>query len=190
MTSPVLRPIPDQLETPRLILRCPRPGDGAQVFEGVLETLDSLRAQGASLPWAMFEPSCDASETWCREAQAKFLLRQELAYAMFLKEGDVFVGNTSLHHIDWTLPKFELGYWCRQRFQNQGLMREAVQALSELALDTLAGVRLECLTDASNQPSRSMLERSGFALEGIMRNERRAPDACLRDTCLYALLPQ
>ncbi len=67
--NPVFDPLPDCLESERLLLRCPRPGDGAMVYAGVLETLAQLRAWGASLPWALQEPWPQASETYCRDSQ-------------------------------------------------------------------------------------------------------------------------
>lgn len=51
----ILRDIPDRIESRRLILRSPMPGDGAAVHAGVLATLAQLRAFPASMPWAMAE---------------------------------------------------------------------------------------------------------------------------------------
>jgi len=53
LMKPILRDIPEFFETERLIVRCPRPGDGQLVHEAVVETLRDLRAWPASLPWAM-----------------------------------------------------------------------------------------------------------------------------------------
>jgi hypothetical protein len=33
--KPILRDIPDQIETQRLVIRCPRPGDGRAAYEAV-----------------------------------------------------------------------------------------------------------------------------------------------------------
>lgn len=189
MSSPLLRDIPDQIETERLILRCPRPGDGAMVHAAVVETLAELRAWGASLPWAMFEPSVHASEAFCREAQADYLLRKNLPMLMLLKDGGAYVGGCGLHTIDWSVPRFETGYWCRKHLQGRGLVTEAVAAVARWALEDLGAQRIECLADAANGPSRRVAERAGFMLEGVMRHERRGPDGSLRDTCLYARIP-
>jgi hypothetical protein len=51
--NPVLLDIPDQLETQRLLVRAPRPGDGAVINASFLETLDDLRRYPASMSWAM-----------------------------------------------------------------------------------------------------------------------------------------
>jgi hypothetical protein len=43
MTEPILRDIPEQLESERLVIRCPRPGDGSAIHEAIAESLDELR---------------------------------------------------------------------------------------------------------------------------------------------------
>ena len=39
MIDPLLLDIPNQLETERLLLRVPRPGDGAMIYEAIMESL-------------------------------------------------------------------------------------------------------------------------------------------------------
>jgi len=63
---------------------------------------------------------------------------------------------------------------------------EAVNALAEYAFQQIKAVRVELITDEENVSSRRVAERSGFVLEGVLRNERRAPDGTLRNTCVYA----
>ena len=41
--QPILTDFPDHLETERLLLRAPRAGDGQNVYEATLETLENLR---------------------------------------------------------------------------------------------------------------------------------------------------
>jgi RimJ/RimL family protein N-acetyltransferase len=48
---------------------------------------------------------------------------------------------------------------------------------------------VELITDEENVASCRVAERAGFVLEGVLRNERRAPDASLRNTCVYARFP-
>jgi RimJ/RimL family protein N-acetyltransferase len=185
--NPILLDVPQQIETARLIVRCPRPGDGEVVHEGVVESLAELRAWPASLPWAISEPSVEASEIFCRQGHADYMARTNLPMLLFLKKGNVYVGSSGMHSLDWPLRKFEVGYWCRTRFHNQGLATEAVAAIVELALTGLKARRLTCLPDAENLPSRRVAERAGFVLEGIMRRDRATPEGELRDTCLYAI---
>lgn len=186
-TPAILRELADELVTPRLVLRCPRAGDGVVVHEAVRESLADLRAWPASLPWAMAEPSVETSETFCRQAHSDFIRRSSLAYLAFEKNTGQFVISASLHHIDWSVPRFELGYWCRSSRHGQGLAGEAIGALLAYACTGLGARRVECFPDEANVASRALCDKLGLSLEGILRNERIAPDGTLRHTCIYAL---
>ena len=65
----------DKLETPRMWLRCPYPGDGEAVYQGVAETLQQLRAWPDSLPWAQKPQSVEASEDYCQTCYAAWAMR-------------------------------------------------------------------------------------------------------------------
>jgi RimJ/RimL family protein N-acetyltransferase len=186
--DPLLLDLPDHIETTRLIIRPPRAGDGAAVYEATVETLADLRAWPASMPWAMHEPSVEESEAFCRRGQANFILRTDLPLLLFLKADGSLAGSSGLHRMDWSVPRFEVGYWCRKRCQKQGLMTEAVRAIADFAFTHLGARRLDCLPDAENLASRRTAELSGFALESICRHERKAPDGGLRDACIYAMV--
>jgi len=181
----ILRDVATELRTHRLLLRCPVPGDGASVHEAVAETLAALREWPASLPWAVFEPSVASSETYCRESAAAFIKRTALVYLAFDESGS-FVAVTSLHRIDWAVPRFEVGFWCRASRQRQGFAAEAVAELVRYAFEGLGANRVDALADEKNVGSRAVCEAVGLRLEGIMRNERITPSGVLRDTCVYA----
>lgn len=185
-TNPVLCKLPEALESSRLVIRAPRAGDGLDVYEGVMESLDDLRAWPCSLPWAQSEPSADASETFVRTAAADFITRKNLNLLLFDKATGQFIGACGLHRLDWSVPKCEVGFWCRKPYQGQGLMTEALVAITELAFSKLGAKRVSSRTDATNLRSRAVLERAGYALEGTLRHNRRSADGRLWDTCVYA----
>jgi RimJ/RimL family protein N-acetyltransferase len=184
---PILRDFPDHFETERLLVRSPRPGDGIAVYEAVAETIEELRAWPASLPWALHDPSPEQSEIFCRRGHSAFLARTDLPMLIFLRESHAFVGGTGLHRFDWAVPKFEVGFWGRNRYRGHGLISEAVRGAVAFAKRELTARRLECFSDEQNNASRRVAERCAFVLEGIMRNERVDPDGTLRSTCVYAI---
>jgi RimJ/RimL family protein N-acetyltransferase len=188
MDAPILRDISTRLETERLILRCPQPGDGAVVHDAIMESLVDLRAWPASLPWAMDERTVEKAEVFCRESLANFVRRTGFVYFAFERSSGRFVLTAGLHRIDWKIPKFEVGFWCRSSLHRQGFAREAVGALVGLARDTLGARRIDCITDEKNAASRALCERLGFALEGTLHHERVTPAGELRNTCVYAIV--
>lgn len=142
------------------------------------------------MPWAQTEPSLLQSESECRRMHGRFLLREELAMLMFERRADGseggFVGGTGLHRIDWAQRHFEIGYWCRTSQQRRGYVAEAVRAVTRCAFDRLQAQRVEIRMDEGNERSRSVAERAGFRLEGVLRGDSLTPSGELRDTRVYA----
>ena len=140
----------------------------------------------ASLPWVATEQTIDSAEIYCRNAHANFLARKDMPFLIFDRTSAKLLGATGLHRTVWETPKTEIGYWCRTSAAGKGYITEAVSALTTYAFEHLHAVRLEIVTDEENAASRRVAERCGFTLEGILRNERRAPDGSLRNACIYA----
>lgn len=183
IANPLLLDLPERLETDRLILRPPLPGDGAAVNEAVLETIDALQKW---MPWATPAPSVEQTEAWCRQSHADFVARRQLPMLMFLRDGGWFVGGSGIPRLDWKVPRFEIGYWVRRRFQGQGYATEAVAELTRFCFEQLSARRVDIQVDDRNERSWRVAERLGFELEGLHRNDERAPDGGLRDTRVYA----
>ena len=188
MTDPLLLDLPLSIETARLRLRPPQAGDGAALLPAIAESLPELRRFLASLPWVAAEQTLESAESYCRKAQANFLARTDFPFLLFEKASGKLVGSTGIHRVVWTTPKAEIGYWCRSSRVANGFISEAVLALADYAFSHLRAVRLEIVTDEDNDDSRKVALRCRFKLEGILHNERRAPDGALRNTCIYARL--
>ena len=178
----LLLEIPEKLESERLTLAASRAGQGAVVNEAVLESMARLKPW---MPWAQEPPTLEDSEKVCREAQAKWIARETLDFCFFDKPGGQLVGKGGLHTIDWTVPRFEIGYWIRTSSAGKGFATEATNTLVEFAR-SLGAHRVEITCNAANAASRRVAEKSGFSLEGVLRSHRRATDGGLADTCMYA----
>ena len=185
--NPILLDIPESFETDRLLIRCPRPGDGAEVNAAIRESVDDLRPW---MPWVNPIPTAEQTEERQRRARAEFLQRSDLPLNLYLKGSLAFVGGSGLHRMDWTVPRFEIGYWCRTRFQGCGYVTEAVAGITRFAFETLAANRVEIRCDVRNARSRGVAERCGYTLEGTLRNNGRRVDGSLRDTHIYSLVPE
>lgn len=185
--DPLLIPVPSRLQTARLVLRHPREGDGVAIHEAVVASLDELRPW---MPWAQQAPTVDDSEAVARGAHARFVQRTDLTYSIWEHDGTGretrLVGGTGLHRIDWSVPRFEIGYWRRSGDAGRGLVTEAVRALSRMAFDELGAQRVEIRMDDRNVASRRVAERAGFAFEGLLRSDCLAVDGRVRDTRVYS----
>lgn len=179
----ILRDVPERIETERLILAVPRVGDGELVCEAALESLEELRPW---MPWVHPPPTIETSEESVRRAVAAFIERRDLRYHLWSKEDGRFVGGTGLHRIDWSVPRFEIGFWLRSTAARRGFVTEAVRALADAAFSALGAVRVEIRCDARNERSGRVAERAGFEMEACLRSDTRAPDGTLRDTLIFS----
>jgi RimJ/RimL family protein N-acetyltransferase len=177
------RALPEPIETARLRLRAPRESDATELLEAVAETFEELRAW---MDWARRLPTLEEQRAHLREARRRFEAREDFAVFGFEKETGAFACASGLHRVDWSVPKFEIGYWVRRRCLGRGYATEVVRALAGAAFDALGARRVEIRMHDRNLRSRRVAERAGFALEGVLRNEQRHADGTLRDTRVYA----
>ena len=189
MPDPFIFAVPEQFETPRLLLRTFRLTDAPQLHDALVESLTKLRENLWFLPWVVQPQTLESARARCRKAQANFLLGLDLPYLAFERESGRLIGSAGLHRTDWTLPKTEVGYWIRTSDTRKGYATESVSVLTAWAINELGAKRVELVTDELNQGSRAVALRCGFKLEGVLRNTMQTPDGALRNSCVYAKLP-
>jgi RimJ/RimL family protein N-acetyltransferase len=184
MTNPILRDIPEQFETERLIIRVPRPGDGPGMNAAIIESFDELALW---MPWAKERPDVDKTEEYSRKACSLFLSREDITLRLIHKESGLFLGSSGLHPRDWSVPKFEIGYWCRTRFAGQGYITEAVRGILRFGFETVGAKRIEIRCDSTNGRSIRVAERAGMKREGELANDHMGMDGTIRNMVVFGL---
>ncbi len=176
--------VPTRLETERLIIRCPELSDVPFDFQAIKESLNELKPW---MPWANDDYTIETCEEAIRGAIARFLTKEDFRMLFFDKGTKRLIGSTGFHRINWKVPRFEIGYWCRTSETGKGYVTEVVRALSKLAFETLNAARVEICCDDLNVKSAAVAERCGYTLEGIMKNDERNTKGELCSTRIYAL---
>jgi len=128
---PILQDFPESFEMERLLIRSPLPGDGPEMHATVNESLEVL------LPWMDWPKqhgTLEDSEKQIRLNRVRFLERTDLLLLLFVKGTGTLVGSSGLHRMDWSVPKFEIGYWCRTRFAGNRYVTEAVRGIYHLCI--------------------------------------------------------
>src|SRR6185436_17879881 len=110
------------------------------------ESIDEIRPW---MPWAKETPSVEQTEENIRQSAARFITREDLRLQIHLRDG-TFVGSSGLHRMDWNVPKFEIGYWCRTSLAGRGYITEAVAEISRFAFESLKANRVEIRCDERN----------------------------------------
>lgn len=178
--------VPSAINTARLSLRVPRAGDGALVNTAIRDSFDSLHRW---MPWALRVPTIAESETFAREAAARYRTREEVSFLIFGAFDEQLLGVTGLHTIDWSVPRFEIGYWLRSSAEGHGYMTEAVRALTAVCLERVGAMRVEIRCDSRNERSAAVARRAGYTHEATLRQHARDNEGRLRDTLVFAMLP-
>lgn len=186
-TRPILKDFPDSLETERLLVRSPLPGDGPELYAAVKDSLEELDPW---MPWTRHHATIADSEESARRGRVEFLERSDLRMHLFLKGTETLIGSSGLHRIDWDVPKFEIGYWLRTPHTGRGYMTEAVRGITGFAFRELGARRVEIKCESTNTKSMKVAERCGYTLEAEVRNDARSVSGELRNTLVYAMLPE
>lgn len=183
--KPILLDIPESFETERLIIRAPRAGDGHIVHEAILETLEELKPW---LSWTNRVRTVEDTETLLRWGAAGWMQRQDFRMFLFRKSDGLFVGASSLHNANWSIPSFEIGYWVRKSQAGQGYVSEAVAGITDFAFRTIGAERVEIRCDRLNERSAAVARRAGYTLEGKLRqNALSADETEVRDTVIFSM---
>lgn len=188
ISKPILIDLPMPIKTPRLLIRPPQVGDGVAVNAAIIESFDVLHQ---FMDWAKTKPTIDESEEQARLAAANWIIKKNeepwLQLFIFDNNSGEFIGGTGFHHIVWEVPSVESGYWIRSSRVNQGLMTEAMNAITQYAFKQLTVKRIAVICDIDNTRSIKIPERLHYTLEATLKSNRRKPmSGIISDTLVYA----
>jgi RimJ/RimL family protein N-acetyltransferase len=78
-----------------------------------------------------------------------------------------------------------VGYWWGEQFWGRGVMTEALTAVVDFCFDNFPLRRIAAEVFANNPASAGVLEKSGFAFEGRLKNNV-VKDGEVLDSLVYA----
>lgn len=176
--------IPEQFESERLIIRCPRPEEDAAIVNAAVEaSLEELRPWMA---WAKNLSNLEQQIEILEKARQQYLNREDFRLLLFSKETGELVGSSGIHRFDWQVGKFEIGYWATTKHSGKGYITEATERITQFCIEQFGANRIEIRCDALNHKSAAIPKRLGFTLEGTLRNDALDVGGELRDTLIFA----
>jgi RimJ/RimL family protein N-acetyltransferase len=186
MASDLLRDFPESFETERLLIRVPHPEDAEEMHAAIVESYAELALW---ISWAWDPQELDAVRADLVRARARWILREDLRLLLFLRdEPRRLVGSSGLHHIDWTVPRLEIGYWLRTGCTGRGYATEAVRGITAFAFQHVGAERLEIWCDQRNERSAAVARRAGFTQDALQRHNSRNTAGELCDSLGFGLL--
>ncbi len=179
---PLLRPVPDRIETTRLVLRPWNPGE-APVLKALIDAnLEHLRAW---MPWAMEEPSSVEAIAQRLELFAANV-RDGVDYAVGVFLGDEAIGGAGLHRRDGP-DTLEIGYWIASSHIGRGYASEAALALTSLAfaLPHVEHVQIRC--DPHNAASAAVPRKLGYTHAATLEGDAKTPTGAPRASMVWEI---
>jgi RimJ/RimL family protein N-acetyltransferase len=174
--------LPELLVTPRLELVVAAEPRAAELNAAIRSSHAELRPW---VPWAAEIPALNDTLSFCRDARGRWQSAEGLDLLVIEKDTGEIVGGSGFPRLDWSVPKFEIGYWCRTDRTGRGYVREAAWRLAVLAFSELGAARVELFIDDTNRRSIAVAEGLGFRQEGLLRADSRSPSGALRNTRVY-----
>ncbi|HEX2088186.1 MAG TPA: GNAT family protein [Solirubrobacteraceae bacterium] len=142
------------------------------------------------LRWTGVEPGQSVARTleWARFTRSESAAGRGF-YFVVLVDG-ALAGACDVRLPERTDPRIgELGYLLAERFRGRGVMTAALSLLIGWSFGSpLSLARIQALTHPDNVRSARVLERLGFAREGLLRAYRPACEG-REDRVMWSLLP-
>ncbi len=187
ITRPFLHDLPFEWISPRLVLRRWRDEDAQPLYDAIIESREHIRPW---MSWADTYRSVDDATEFVRRQSGHWSLHDHVGTGIFTCEGGLLLGSVGVHLRNLDIPFFEIGYWLRQSAEGHGYMSEAVRTITRFLFDAMGAERVMIRCDARNVRSKNVAERLGFPFEGTMRHDTLDPTGVIRDTLVYAMIPE
>lgn len=170
-----------QLQGKRVRLRGPRKDDAGALFK--------LFADPQVMRYWSRPPMTAISEAegLIEEIDESFTQRTKLNWVLTLRNDDMVIGTCTLFRLEARHRRAEVGYALRSDLWGRGIATEAATLALDWAFRVLGLHRIEADIDPRNDSSRKLLQRLGFASEGVLR-ERYFVGGEISDTELFGLL--
>lgn len=170
-----------QLTGPRVRLRGPRDDDTDALF--------ALFSDAAVMRYWSRAPMTEPSEAagMIVEMGESFAQRDKIGWVIAERGDDVAIGTCTLFRFERRHRRAEIGYALRRDRWGRGIATEAVSLALDWGFRTLGLHRVEADIDPRNLPSRKLLDRLGFASEGVLRERFFIGDE-VTDSEIFGLL--
>lgn len=169
------------LQTPRLGLRDLLPSDAPALFA---MRSDPRVMQHIGRTMAVTEQDAvDLIERIAADRKAN----AGITWGMTLNGSDELIGTIGYYRLKHEHHTAEVGYMLHADHWGKGLMTEALEVVVRCGFEQFMFHRIEAITAPANEASRALLEKCGFTLEGILK-ENYLWNEVYHDSCIFGRL--
>lgn len=186
-SSPEFIIAPERTAAPDFVIRCYRPGDGAQLAQTANSSYEHLKR---FMPWARPSQSVEESEKLVREFFGKYVASTDFVLGIWTSDESKLIGGTGYHlregPISWR--NAEIGMWIAADRAHQGLGTTVLRELLRWGFTAWPWERLSWWCSGSNLASRRVAEKAAMKLDGVLRGHRIDLDGSRQDSYAYSAL--
>lgn len=168
MKSVAPQPLPEPIETPRLLLRRPRADDAQAIF-------DAYTQDERVCKYMIWSPHRELAET------ERFITGCGVAWEAGARNAYVLADAGTGRAVGMLEARLQgstvdIGYVLAPALWGRGLMTEAIRALTSAALARPQFFRVQASCDVTNTASARTLEKAGFVREGRLERHTIHPN--------------
>ncbi len=184
-------PIPLKIiKTERLLIRPVRVGDASLMHTAMKDSFQDLKEW---MPWAQSLASLRDTEVYLAHGERIWSSPAHDGVEQPLQIMDptdrIYYGATGIKPANLSIPSFEIGYWVNQAYAKQGIITEAMNALTRYLFQVLKAKRVEINCEQDNKNSANVALRLNYDLEGTLRNHRfNANGKKLTNSLIYSCI--
>lgn len=138
--------------------------------------------------WCSADFSDLEAERFVLATRLNWVKADSYGFGIFDKRQQTLLGMVAINEFYHTFNMASLGYWVADHHQQQGVGREALNALIEYCFSHMKLTRLEIVCDPDNAPSQRLAIACGAQQESLARN-RYLFNGQPRDGIVFALIP-
>jgi [ribosomal protein S5]-alanine N-acetyltransferase len=181
MGSQMNSPLPDRLETGRLLLRKPVETDAQILYDTYTQDADVARF----MVWRPHD-NVEQTEAFIWSCILDWDRGERRSYILELRGG--LSGAIGMLAASWVGHTVDVGYVLARKYWGRGLMPEALTSLAEILLKGPDVFRVQATCDIDNLASARTLEKAGFVQEGHLSRFTVHPNVSVqpRPCLMYA----
>ena len=158
------------------------PEDGLSIAEATDETWVDLSQW---MRWAI-DHEVLTNPSNCQKyallSYEKFLEKKDFTFGGFSKINNDFILIARLAPLDIEENLYEFcGCWCRKKFQKQGLMTEALDAIIKYGINELSAKKFQISHADGNNQAQQLVKKLGFSLVRIIKKKHCLPQGQIVD---------
>jgi len=110
-------------------------------------------------------------------------------FSIVAKSSHKIIGNTMFFDLNAAHRSLEIGTtWLHPDYWGTGINVECKHLMLEYCFEKLNTIRVQIKSVHDNMRSRGAIEKVGFTLEGVLRNDRILPNGSYRTAAYYSII--